>query len=475
LGSTSTQLIQEPVSPEALIEQTLGEIFRVYPKADVSISYRFGHSHAVSVHAQKVGRVFSNIVGNAVQAMNMKGQLWFSTRESTVDNCPFIEFSLGNAGSVIPPENLAKLFEAFFTSGKKGGAGLGLAIAQKVVNAHGGRIWCESERTEAHPDGQVEFKFTLPVAVGQPAKAAGKLPQHSSEVTRELLVEADQPSPTSPDSTGLALEAAILDLAKAKGRPFQLLVVDDEGIYRAALVSSLARTPELAAAVTVSEAQDGAEGLAKLVGLPDLVITDVDMGHQVDGFDLVEAMRAAGFNGLVCVHSNRMVAEDHRAAFESGADTFIPKPMARAQLLKLVIQAGQKARVPERQGAVAATSVAGKPEVLIVEDNIFIQEAWQFALGDEATVHTLGTYEEVVERLETDPGFASRLLLAVTDMHLDGSSGDGLDVGRLLKNHRAGLRVLLSSDGVLTPGELVGAIDRTIGKDPVGLAALSSL
>ena len=475
VGSTSTQLIQEPVSPEALIEQTLGEIFRVYPKADVTLAYRFGHTHAVNVHAQKVGRVFSNIVGNAVQAMNLKGQIWFSTRETTVDNSPFVEFTLGNAGSVIPPENLTKLFEAFFTSGKKGGTGLGLAIAQKVVAVHGGRIWCESERTDAHPDGQVEFKFTLPVAVGQPAKAAGKLPQHSSEVTRELLVEADQPSPTSPDATELALEAAILDLAKAKGRPLEVLVVDDEAIYRAALVSSLARTPELAAAVTVSEAQDGAEGLAKLVGLPDLAITDVDMGHQVDGFDLVEAMRAAGFNGLVCVHSNRMVAEDHRAAFESGADAFIPKPMARAQLLKLVIQARQKARAPERQGAVAATSVAGKPEVLIVEDNIFIQEAWQFALSDEATVHTLGTYEEVVERLETDPGFASRLLLAVTDMHLDGSSGDGLDVGRLLKNHRAGLRVLLSSDGVLTPGELVGAIDRTIGKDPVGLVALSSL
>jgi len=241
------------------------------------------------------------------------------------------------------------------------------------------------------------------------------------------------------------------------------------------LVSSLARTPELAAAVVVAEAQDAAEGLARLADKPDLVITDVDMGHHADGFDLVETMRGAGFEGLICVHSNRMVAEDHRAAFESGADAFIPKPMARAQLLKLAIQASQKAMVPERQRAVAVADMAGKPEVLVVEDNIFIQEAWQFALGDEATVHTLGSYEEVVERLETDPGFASRLLLAVTDMHLDGSSGDGLDVGRLLKKHRSELRVLLSSDGVLAPGELVGAVDRTIGKDPVGLAALSSL
>lgn len=475
VGSTSTELIQEPVSPEALIEQTLGEIFRVYPKADVSVAYRFGHSHAVNVHAQKVGRVFSNIVGNAVQAMNMRGQVWFATRETMIAGRPFVEFTLGNAGSVIPPENLTKLFEAFFTSGKKGGTGLGLAIAQKVVTAHGGRIWCESERTEAHPEGQVEFKFTLPVALGQAAQAAGKLPHHSSEVTRELLAEGDQPTPTSPDATELALEAAIFDLAKAKGRSLKVLVVDDESIYRAALASSLARTPDLASAVSVAEAQDGAEGLAKLLAQPDLVITDVDMGHQVDGFDLVEAMRAAGFKGLVCVHSNRMVAEDHRAAFESGADAFIPKPMARAQLLKLVIQAGQKATVPERQGAVAVADLAGKPEVLVVEDNIFIQEAWRFALGNEATVHTLGSYEELVERLDTEPGFVSRLMLAVTDMYLDKSAGDGLDVGRLLKKHHSKLRVLLSSDGVIPLTDLLGAIDRTIGKAPVNLGTLRSL
>ncbi|MHA0111243.1 sensor histidine kinase, partial [Klebsiella pneumoniae] len=80
-----------------------------------------------NVHVQKVGRVFSNIVGNAVQAMRQKGRIWFRTRERD----GLIEFCVGNAGSVIPAESLSKLFEAFFTSGKKGGTGLGLAIAQK--------------------------------------------------------------------------------------------------------------------------------------------------------------------------------------------------------------------------------------------------------------------------------------------------------------------------------------------------------
>ena len=73
------------------------------------------------------------------------------------------------------------------------------------------------------------------------------------------------------------------------------------------------------------------------------------------------------------------------------------------------------------------------------------------------------------------PSFAGRLLLAVTDMHLDGSDGDGIDVGRLLKKYRPQLRVLLSSDGDVPADRLLGAIDLAIGKEPVGLAALSAL
>jgi hypothetical protein len=60
-------------------------------------------------------------------------------------------------------------------------------------------------------------------------------------------------------------------------------------------------------------------------------------------------------------------------------------------------------------------------------------------------------------------------------MNFDGSAGDGIDVGRLLKKYRPQLRVLLSSDGIIPAGDLLGAIDLAIGKDPVGLAALSAL
>jgi len=476
VGSSSTELIQEPVAPEALIETALGEIFRVYPKAAIAISYDLRHNHPANVHVQKVGRVLSNIVGNAVQAMGYKGEIWFKTRDSG----NMIEFCVGNAGSVIPEESLGKLFDAFFTSGKKGGTGLGLAIAQKVVKAHGGRIWCESAKTQEHPQGYVEFKFTLPIAAGQLTKTTARLPLHSTEITSALMTMDDaKPDQGSVDRSELTLEDEIIRSSAALGRPLRVLVVDDEAIYRSALAAYLGRTAELLAALDVVQASnDQAATAAAAEGGVDLVITDVDMGpDSIDGFELVAAMRSSGLKSMICVHSNRIVAADHKSAMIAGADAFLPKPVARAQLLRLVLQAAQTshqaAAVVECQGPTA--SPATKPEVLVVDDNIFVLEAWVDTLREDALVHTMASLEDLGARLEADPGFAARLLLAVTDMHLDGSAGDGLDVGRLLKKYRPELRVLLSSDGIFSAAELVGAIDVAIGKDPVGLAALNSL
>ena len=183
VGATSVKLIQDPTSPESLIESALGEIIRIYPAASISFTYDLRHSHMVNVHVQKIGRVFSNIVGNAFQAMRNKGTMWFKTSEAD----GMIMFCIGNAGSVIPPESLPRLFEAFFTSGKKGGTGLGLAIAQKVVEAHGGKIWCESSKTHEYPEGKVEFFFTLPTA-NQSNQAAATLPLQSSDTAMQAAM-----------------------------------------------------------------------------------------------------------------------------------------------------------------------------------------------------------------------------------------------------------------------------------------------
>lgn len=207
IGASSIHLIREPMTPEALIEAGIADLCRVHPQSYVRLSYDFQHTLAVSVHVQKVARVFSNILGNAVQAMKSEKDVWFKTRD--VDG--FVEFCIGNSGSLIPPENLPRLFDAFFTTGKKTGTGLGLAIAQKVITEHGGQIWCQSHMSAEYPEGLVEFFFTLPMTVDRPPCGSPIiLPQH----TRDIAARLHTANPEPPASEH-AISYKVVDLTEA--------------------------------------------------------------------------------------------------------------------------------------------------------------------------------------------------------------------------------------------------------------------
>jgi len=473
IGSTSNELIQEPASVESLIENTLGEIFRVYPKSNVEIVYDLKHASMAHVHVIKVGRVLSNIVGNAVQAIGYNGKIWFRTREKNAQ----IEFCIGNAGSFIPVEDIPKLFEAFFTYGKKGGTGLGLAIAQKVIAAHGGRIWCESSKGDDFPNGIVEFYFTLPISTGRAGTTTAHLPTHSSEIGKAFLSLSGKDETHSYmriDKNELTLEDEIIAGSKQLGRPIKVLVIDDEAIYRSALAQSLSRTKALAAAVTLHEADGSVKALLKLKENSfDLVVTDVDMGaNSLTGFELVQLMaRDLMVPALICVHSNRIVAADHKTAMECGADAFLPKPMARSHLLKLVLQAEQKSETA-KDSDVSAKNAFGRPEVLVVDDNAFVLSAWEDMLSDDALVYLIDSPEALLAKITEEPGFLSRLHCVITDNNFDGSQGDGIDVGRLVKQNHPSLAVFLSSDGQFSEVDFGGSIDCLIDKNPVPLRNL---
>ncbi|MGE0173673.1 MAG: ATP-binding protein [Oligoflexales bacterium] len=188
IGSTSKNLVLEPVCIQTLIQTALIEAFHIYPQSDIELSYNYKHTHLISVHVQKILRVFSNIITNAVQAMSYKGEMWFKTQEYG----SLVEICIGNSGSFIENKYLTELFQVFYTRGKKNGTGLGLAIAEKIVIAHGGTIWCRSSKTVEFPEGSVEFFFTLPIDSKMEKEKNIPLETHSSRFNLDLVAKTHE-------------------------------------------------------------------------------------------------------------------------------------------------------------------------------------------------------------------------------------------------------------------------------------------
>ena len=90
----------------------------------------------VRTDPEQMNRVFSNIISNAVQAMNGKGGELNIEADETHDT---IAVSFKDNGCGIPAENLEKIYEPLFTTKPKG-IGLGLAISRRLVEQNGGKI-----------------------------------------------------------------------------------------------------------------------------------------------------------------------------------------------------------------------------------------------------------------------------------------------------------------------------------------------
>ncbi len=107
----------------------------------------------IPLNPRRLSRVFHNLFGNAVDAIEEAGKirLRFGTTES--DLLTEIE----DSGPGIAPEVVDRLFEPFVTFGKPKGTGLGLSITQKIIEEHGGRISARNQ-----PGGGAVFAFSLP-------------------------------------------------------------------------------------------------------------------------------------------------------------------------------------------------------------------------------------------------------------------------------------------------------------------------
>ncbi|ACV61898.1 PAS/PAC sensor signal transduction histidine kinase [Desulfofarcimen acetoxidans DSM 771] len=125
-----------------LIEDVLGFFQEVYKdKCNFVRNYQ-SNLPLVWIDPEQIERVLANMFFNAMQAIQEEITVTVSTEYCAAKDKVYV--SVSDTGCGIPPENLAQLFDPFFSTRPKG-TGLGLAIAHEIIQAHGGHIEVESE------------------------------------------------------------------------------------------------------------------------------------------------------------------------------------------------------------------------------------------------------------------------------------------------------------------------------------------
>lgn len=249
----------------------------------------------VMANEARLGQVFLNLIVNAAQAIREgdadNQQIRVTTR---LDVAGRVVVEIKDTGSGIAPENLTRIFDAFFTTKPVGvGTGLGLSICHRIVSNLGGELQVESELGKGST-----FRVVLPAT------------------TEEVVV---RPKPSKPTD--------------AAGRRGRVLVVDDEPMIATAIGRTLALDHDV---VLTSAAK---EALSRVTSGEcfDVIMCDLMM-PQMTGMDLYhELSRKAPEQAARMVFlTGGAFTVEARAFLDEVMNQRLEKPFDTRQLLALV-------------------------------------------------------------------------------------------------------------------------------------------
>lgn len=132
--------ITETATIESVIDNILGIVFNEVKYKAVLIK-DYSETPLLMCNTQRLGQVFINLIVNAAQSMEAKGNITIKTYH----NEGFVCVDVSDTGKGIPAENLNKIFDPFYTTKPAGqGTGLGLSVTYEIVKQHGGEISVQS-------------------------------------------------------------------------------------------------------------------------------------------------------------------------------------------------------------------------------------------------------------------------------------------------------------------------------------------
>ncbi len=270
----------------------------------------------------KLRQILINLMGNAIkftEVGHITLHAW-ATPHPTVSDSVELHLTLEDSGPGIAPDELERIFDAFelASAGRNfGGAGLGLPISRRHLDAMGGAIEVDSELGRG-----TTIRVTLPVGIGKPEEA------------QELPSPGAMPTEVPRDSKG------------------RILVVDDIDTNRDVLEKILKHV-----GFEVKGVSNGADAIAAFQHWhPDLTLMDRAM-PEMDGIETTQQIRSlpGGSDAPIIFVTGAALDEDRREMMAAGASDVVHKPFRQQDLLGkiekyLATGAGAAEGSPRRPG-----------------------------------------------------------------------------------------------------------------------------